>query len=138
MTVEPSDVYIQDLDKTNKRIDHLEYEEIKSIKDDVSKIQINLSNNNLLTQQSIDTTKQLSETMDSIKETMIKLANGIDMSNKTSNELSGKVSGLEKRFDTLEDKSKFDIGQFVKNNWVSIIVLFGVLAYTILGLNIKF
>ena len=138
MTVEPSDVYIQDLDKTNKRIDHLEYEEIKSIKDDVSKIQINLSNNNLLTQQSIDTTKQLSETMDSIKETMIKLANGIDMSNKTSNELSGKVSGLEKRFDTLEDKSKFDIGQFIKNNWVSIIVLFGVLAYTILGLNIKF
>ena len=138
MTVEPSDVYIQDLDKTNKRIDHLEYEEIKSIKDDVSKIQINLSNNNLLTQQSIDTTNKLSETMDSIKETMIKLANGIDMSNKTSNELSGKVSGLEKRFDTLEDKSKFDIGQFVKNNWVSIIVLFGVLAYTILGLNIKF
>lgn len=138
MTVEPSDVYIQDLDKTNKRIDHLEYEEIKSIKDDVSKIQINLSNNNLLTQQSIDTTKQLSETMDSIKETMIKLANGIDMSNKTSSELSGKVSGLEKRFDTLEEKSKFDIGQFVKNNWVNIIVLFGVLAYTILGLNIKF
>ena len=138
MTVEPSDVYIQDLDKTNKRIDHLEYEEIKSIKDDVSKIQINLSNNNLLTQQSIDTTNKLSETMDSIKETMIKLANGIDMSNKTSNELSGKVSGLEKRFDTLEDKSKFDIGQFIKNNWVSIIVLFGVLAYTILGLNIKF
>ena len=138
MTVEPSDVYIQDLDKTNKRIDHLEYEEIKSIKDDVSKIQINLSNDNLLTQQSIDTTKQLSETMDSIKETMIKLANGIDMSNKTSNELSGKVSGLEKRFDTLEDKSKFDIGQFIKNNWVSIIVLFGVFAYTILGLNIKF
>ena len=138
MTVEPSDVYIQNLDKTNKRIDHLEYEEIKSIKDDISKIQINLSNNNLLTQQSIDTTKQLSETMDSIKETMIKLANGIDMSNKTSNELSGKVSGLEKRFDTLEDKSKFDIGQFIKNNWVSIIVQFGVLAYTILGLNIKF
>ena len=138
MTVEPSDVYIQNLDKTNKRIDHLEYEEIKSIKDDVSKIQINLSNNNLLTQQSIDTTNKLSETMDSIKETMIKLANGIDMSNKTSNELSGKVSGLEKRFDTLEDKSKFDIGQFIKNNWVSIIVLFGVLAYTILGLNIKF
>ena len=138
MAVEPSDVYIQNLDKTNKRIDHLEYEEIKSIKDDVSKIQINLSNNNLLTQQSINTTNKLSETMDSIKETMIKLANGIDMSNKTSNELSGKVSGLEKRFDTLEDKSKFDIGQFVKNNWVSIIVLFGVLAYTILGLNIKF
>lgn len=138
MTVEPSDVYIQNLDKTNKRIDHLEYEEIKSVKDDISKIQINLSNNNLLTQQSIDTTKQLSETMDSIKETMIKLANGIDTSNKTSNELSGKVSGLEKRFDTLEEKSKFDIGQFVKNNWVSIIVLFGVLAYTILGLNIKF
>ena len=50
MTVEPSDVYIQNLDKTNKRIDHLEYEEIKSIKDDISKIQINLSNNNLLTQ----------------------------------------------------------------------------------------
>ena len=138
MTVEPSDVYIQNLDKTNKRIDHLEYEEIKSIKDDVSKIQINLSNNNLLTQQSIDTTNKLSETMDSIKETMIKLADGIDMSNKTSNELSGKVSGLEKRFDTLEDKSKFDIGQFVKNNWISIIVLFGVLAYTILGLNLKF
>ena len=138
MTVEPSDVYIQNLDKTNKRIDHLEYEEIKSIKDDVSKIQINLSNNNLLTQQSIDTTNKLSETMDSIKETMIKLADGIDMSNKTSNELSGKVSGLEKRFDTLEDKSKFDIGQFVKNNWISIIVLFGVLAYTILGLSIKF
>ena len=68
MTVEPSDVYIQNLDKTNKRIDHLEYEEIKSIKDDVSKIQINLSNNNLLTQQSIDTTNKLSETMDSIKE----------------------------------------------------------------------
>ena len=76
--------------------------------------------------------------MDYIKETMIKLDDGIDMSNKKSNELSGKVSGLEKRFDTLEDKSKFDIGQFIKNNWVSIIVLFGVLAYTILGLNLKF
>lgn len=118
-----------ELEEVKKKINHLEYEEIKNIKEDISNIKIDLATNNLLTKQSIETTTRLSETMDRVSDTMIKLSSGIEQSNRVSRELSNKVSGLEDRFDTLEEKTKFDILQFLKQNWIVIVSTCGLLIY---------
>ena len=123
------DEYMEEISDLKKKVEHLEYDEIKNIKEDVQNIKIDLATNNLLTKQSIETTNKLSETMDRVSDTMIKLSSGIEQSNRVSSELSNKVSGLEDRFDTLEEKTKFDILQCLKQNWIVIVTTCGLLIY---------
>ena len=57
--MDEKELYEELKDKVNK----LEYTEIKKIKEDISQIKIDLNTNNILTKQSIETSKQLSEAM---------------------------------------------------------------------------
>ena len=54
--MDEKELYEELKDKVNK----LEYTEIKKIKEDISQIKIDLNTNNILTKQSIETSKQLS------------------------------------------------------------------------------
>ena len=53
--MDEKELYEELKDKVNK----LEYTEIKKIKEDISQIKIDLNTNNILTKQSIETSKQL-------------------------------------------------------------------------------
>lgn len=123
-----------------KKIENLEYKQIASLEKEVTDIKIELSNNSLLTQQSIETSKRLSDTMENVREAMIKISESVATTNKLStdlaqnmNDLSDKVNKLdekvEDRIDNIENKSKLDVVEWLKGNFITIIMAVGVLLY---------
>ena len=143
--MDEKELYEELKDKVNK----LEYTEIKKIKEDISQIKIDLNTNNILTKQSIETSKQLSEAMDSFKETMIEMGQSLKDGNRISSELaetvknlndkvdnvenkmSTKFSEFDSRIESIDDKSKIDILTWIKNNWFGCVMGIGALVYVI-------
>lgn len=143
--MDEKELYEELKDKVNK----LEYTEIKKIKEDVSQIKIDLNTNNILTKQSIETSKQLSEAMGSFKETMIEMGQSLKDGNRISSELaetvknlndkvdnvenkmSSKFSEFDSRIESIDDKSKIDILAWIKNNWFGCVMGIGALVYVI-------
>lgn len=116
--------------------------------------------NDVLTQQSIETTKELSLTLKEFSVTLINISNSLSRSDERMQEmgkviskidekvdileqnLDGKVSDLEEDMDKrvhdlsckieeVEDKSKFDILLYVKQNFVKILLVLGGIAYVV-------
>ena len=143
---------IQDL---RRKVNHLEYEEIKQIKEDVSNIKKDLALNSLLTQQSIDTQKELKETFSVFQGTMKDISFSIkniyssfDGLHTDVKELKTQFKDMDEKVDIkfkenddrlqeLDDKGKIDYLQcFKEGGWkttVGWIVLFGVVVYEVLG-----
>lgn len=137
---------IQDL---KKKVDHLEYDVISPMKDEINEIKITLSNNDLLTKQSVESNKKLSDTMDVLKSTMLEVAQSVKDSNKvtgqlanTVEDLSKKVSSVEsntkksidefsQKLDSIDDKSKIDIVQWMRENWFKLVLLIGFGSYLV-------
>ena len=115
----------------------------------LNQIKIDLNTNNILTKQSIETSKQLSEAMDSFKETMIEMGQSLKDGNRISSELaetvknlndkvdnvenkmSSKFSEFDSRIESIDDKSKIDILAWIKNNWFGCVMGIGALVYVI-------
>ena len=143
--MDEKELYEELKDKVNK----LEYTKNKKIKEDISQIKIDLNTNNILTKQSIETSKQLSEAMDSFKETMIEMGQSLKDGNRISSELaetvknlndkvdnvenkmSSKFSEFDSRIESIDDKSKIDILTWIKNNWFGCVMGIGALVYVI-------
>lgn len=128
------------VEELKEKVKHLEYEEIKEIKDKIGKIEINLNTNNILTKQSIETTNKMTDTMDCVKETMIEMAQSIKQGNEVSKNLTVEVAELGKQFSRLDDKvndinnqSKIDVVQIIVKNWYKIVLTFGIAGYLIFG-----
>lgn len=137
---------IQDL---KKKVDHLEYDVISPMKDEINDIKITLSNNDLLTKQAVESNKKLTETMDILKSTMLEVAQSVKDSNKvtgqladTVEDLSKKVSSVENntkksidefsiKLDSIDDKGKIDIVDWMKDNWFKLTLLIGFGSYLI-------
>lgn len=140
---------MEDYEDLKKRVDHLQYDEIGSMKKDLIDMKITLSNNDLLTQQSVETTKKLSETMEVMKTTMVEVAQSVKDSNringemtKTIEELSKKISSVEsstkqsincfsEKLDKIDNKGKLDIVEWLKSKWFEVVTAIGVLIYAI-------
>lgn len=136
-------------DELKNKVDKLEYTEIKGIKEEISNIKIDLNTNNLLTQQSVETSRQLSETMDSLKTTMVEMGQSLKDGNRISSELAETVKTLNDKVDNVEtkmgtkftevnsrincldEKSKIDILTWIKNNWFGCVMGIGALVYAI-------
>ena len=143
--MDEKELYEELRDKVNK----LEYKKKKKIKEDISQIKIDLNTNNILTKQSIETSKQLSEAMGSFKETMIEMGQSLKDGNRISSELaetvknlndkvdnvenkmSSKFSEFDSRIESIDDKSKIDILTWIKNNWFGCVMGIGALVYVI-------
>ena len=148
-----SDTTIEEL---KAKVDKLEYTEIKNIKEDIGQIKIDLNTNNLLTQQSIDANNKLSNVIDTMRDTMIEMAQSVKDSNRVTSELASTVkdlndkvknveSTMDKKFDevnerieVIDDKGKFDWMLFLKHNAVGILLAIGALIYALsqLGINL--
>lgn len=140
------DLSFQDL---KKRVDHLQYDEINPIKEEITGIKISLSNNDLLTKQNIESNKKLNDTMDTLKTTMIEIAQSVRDSNNVTKELTGTVEklnskvssieintkktldGFDEKLDKIDEKSKIDILSWLKSNWFSVVLGLGALSYVI-------
>lgn len=141
------------MEELKKKIQDLEYHEIKELKQELESVKIDLAKNNVLTEQNTEAMNNVSKTMASIRETMVQISSAISYVNKSNQELSenimnqnAKIDRLQERQDiydknmekvknkveNVEDKGKFDIIEFIEKNFVSIIMSIGVLSYLFL------
>ena len=136
-------------EELKKKIDHLEYDEINPMKEDINDIKITLSNNDLLVKQALESNKKVSDSLEVLKDTMVEVSRSVRDSNRINDEITKTIEELNKRIssvdnntrDTLkafenkieeiDNKSKLDVMLWVKNNWFGIVGILGVL-YTIL------
>ena len=132
-----------------KKVDHLEYDEINPMKEDISQMKITLSNNDLLTKQALESNERLSRAIDVLKTTMVEVSQSVKDSNrinveitKTIEELNKKISSVEsstnenlkefgRKIEEIDNKSKLDIMLWLKNNWFGIVGILGII-YTII------
>lgn len=129
---------MDEFEELRQKLHHLEYEEIRPIKEDISEMKIALNSNDLLTKQALETNSKLSNTIDVLKNTMVEISQSVKDSNRINNEitktieeLNKKITSVEIRINEIDDKSKLDIILWLKNNWFGIVGILGII-YTIL------
>lgn len=115
MTDENIRVELNRLDKdmvdANKRIDHIEYDDIKGINNEINKVKLDLNTNNLLVQQATEANKNLGATLNAMKSAMVELAQSIKTQNETSlkqteiiSKLSEKLNAVDYKINSVETK----------------------------------
>ena len=120
-------------EELKKKVNHLEYEELKEVKHEIQVIKEDMARNNILLAQNIDSSEKLNTTLNNVQNTMIQLSENIKHNNETTNSLNQKVSNLEQKMDDVENHGKLDMMEWWQKNWVSVIVLLGVAVYVVLG-----
>ena len=125
---------MSEFDELKSKINHLEYDEIKPIKEDISDIKIKMNTNDLLTKQALECNEKLSGAIDILKNTMMEVSQSVKDSNrinaeitKTIEELNKKIASVEVRIDEIDEKSKLDIIIWLKNNWFGIVGIIGII-----------
>ena len=146
----------RELEDLKQKVKKIEYTELKEIKDDIQHIKIDLNTNNILTQQCTESNEKLSNTLDSLKLTMVEVSQSMKDSNKVTSELAlnvrdlnSKLNDVEKtmdtkvnevngRMDTIDEKSKIDFIDVLKTNWIGIAMGAGALIYALsqIGINL--
>ena len=146
----------RELEDLKQKVKKIEYTEIKEIKDDIQHIKIDLNTNNILTQQCTESNEKLSNTLDSLKLTMVEVSQSMKDSNKVTSELAlnvrdlnSKLNDVEKtidtkfnevngRMDTIDEKSKIDFVDVLRTNWIGIVMGVGALIYALsqIGINL--
>ena len=125
-------------DELKKRVNHIEYEDLKEIRGDIQEIREDMAKNHVLLKQNIDSSEKLNNTLTTVQNTMIQLSENIKHTNETTSALSNKVSHLEEKIDKVENHGKLDMMEWWQKNWVNVIILVGVVAYIVLGQYVKF
>ena len=125
-------------DELKKRVNHIEYEDLKEIRGDIQEIREDMAKNHVLLKQNIDSSEKLNNTLTTVQNTMIQLSENIKHTNETTSALSSKVSNLEEKIDKVENHGKLDMMEWWQKNWVNVIILVGVVAYVVLGQYVKF
>lgn len=120
-------------DELKKRVNHIEYEDLKEIRGDIQEIREDMAKNHVLLKQNIDSSERLNNTLTTVQNTMIQLSENIKNTNETTSALSNKVSNLEEKIDKVENHGKLDMMEWWQKNWVNVIILVGVVAYVVLG-----
>lgn len=120
-------------DELKKRVNHIEYEDLKEIRGDIQEIREDMAKNHVLLKQNIDSSEKLNNTLTTVQNTMIQLSENIKHTNETTSALSNKVSNLEEKIDKVENHGKLDMMEWWQKNWVNVIILVGVVVYIVLG-----
>ena len=140
---------MNELEDLKKKIDHLEYDEINPMKEDINEIKVNISKYDLLIKQALESNKKVSDSLEVLKDTMVEVSRSVRDSNRINDEITKTIEELNKRissvdnntkdalekFETkiteIDNKSKLDIMLWVKNNWFGIVGVIGII-YTII------
>lgn len=87
------------IEELKKKVEDIEYKDIKELRYDISTIKIQLERNNVLTEQNVESNKELSETMGIVKDTMISMGSSIELNNENSKKLADSIEQMSNRFD---------------------------------------
>lgn len=121
-----------------KRVSHLEYEDIKELRNDIQNIKEDMAKNHVLLEQSIANSEKLNETLSQVQITMIQLAENVKNNSDVTSQLNNKMTHLETKVDNVESQGKLDMHEWWQKNWVNVILLAGVVVYIVLGQYVKF
>ena len=145
-----------ELETLKKRVDKIEYTDIKNINTELTEIKLDLRENNLLTKQSIEMNAKLSETVDRFKDTMVEITLSLkelnrvsldsgrkmdsfeDKLNRTNAKMDEKFAELKSEVESVDDKGKVDLLIWCRDNWFKLAVslgLLGILLGEIFGKN---
>lgn len=130
-------VSLDDFKDLKKKIEHLEYDEIKTIKEEVSDMKNNMTRTETLLEQNIKSSDRLSDTLDKVQDTMTHLSESMQHNNKAVDKLSNKVTNLEEKIDKVEDDGKISVSSMFKEHWFNIMIVFGMILYILFGQYIK-
>jgi chromosome segregation ATPase len=140
---------MNEFEDLKKKIDHLEYDEINPMKEDINEIKITLTSNDLLVKQALESNKKVSDSLEVLKDTMVEVSRSVRDSNRINDEITKTIEELNKRICSvdnntkdaldkfenkiieIDNKSKLDIVLWLKNNWFGIIGILGIV-YTII------
>ena len=139
---------MNEFEDLKKKIDHLEYDEINPMKEDINEIKITLTSNDLLVKQALESNKKVSDSLEVLKDTMVEVSRSVRDSNRINDEITKTIEELNKRIGSvdnntkealdkfenkiieIDNKSKLDIVLWLKNNWFGIVGILGIV-YTI-------
>ena len=140
---------MSEFEDLKKKIDHLEYDEINPMKEDINEIKITLTSNDLLVKQALESNKKVSDSLEVLKDTMVEVSRSVRDSNRINDEITKTIEELNKRICSvdnntkealnkfenkiteIDNKSKLDIVLWLKNNWFGIVGILGII-YTII------
>lgn len=140
---------MSEFEDLKKKIDHLEYDEINPMKEDINEIKITLTSNDLLVKQALESNKKVSDSLEVLKDTMVEVSRSVRDSNRINDEITKTIEELNKRISSvdnntkdaldkfenriieIDNKSKLDIVLWLKNNWFGIVGILGII-YTII------
>ena len=71
-------------DELKKRVNHIEYEDLKEIRGDIQEIREDMAKNHVLLKQNIDSSEKLNNTLKTVQNTMIQLSENIKHTNRIS------------------------------------------------------
>ena len=129
-------ISVGEFEDLKRKVNHIEYEELKEIRNEVQDIREKTAKNNVLLEQNIKSSERLADTLDNVQETMRELSHNMknnngaieSLSNKVSN-LDNKIENLDDKIDKVEQKSKIDIIDWVKKHWFPIVATCAVILY---------
>jgi chromosome segregation ATPase len=130
-------VSLDEFKDLKKKIEHLEYDEIKTIKEEVSDMKNNMTRTETLLEQNIKSSDRLSDTLDKVQDTMTHLSESMQHNNKAVDKLSNKVTNLEEKIDKVENDGKISISSMFNEHWFNIMIAFGMILYILFGQYIK-
>lgn len=137
------------MEELAQRVDYLERDKIPTIEKDINDIKIGLTENTLLTKQSIESSEKLASTMENVKDCMTEMAQSLKDNNKISSELTQAVgtlnkkvedtnSRMERKFNEVDEKiefvnekSKVDLLSWMRDNWFKVVLTAGALGYVV-------
>lgn len=146
----------EELEALKKRVDKLEYTEIKNINNELIEVKLDVREHDLLTKQSVEMLAKLSDTMDAFKTTMIEISHSLrenqtevaglgrtvdsleDKVNRTNDRMDEKFNELKSKVESVDEKGKVDLILWCKTNWFKLAVslgLLGILLGEIFGKN---
>lgn len=114
----------------SNRIKKLE-KDCDNLDDRVTELDKNTAVNTQVILSSLKNLERLPDTMIEISNTMISMQGEISKSNERIGELDNKFNLLKDQIDEVDEDGKFNIRKFLKDNWISIVVAAGAMAYLI-------
>ena len=114
----------------NNRIKKLE-KDCDNLDDRVTELDKNTAVNTQVILSSLKNLERLPDTMIEISNTMISMQGEISKSNERIGELDNKFNLLKDQIDEVDEEGKFNIRKFLKDNWISLVVAVGAMAYLI-------
>lgn len=131
---------MEEIGRLEGRIDHIERSELTKIKEDINEIKCGQVETNTLVKQFLKSVEIHAETMDSMKMAMYEMTSSIKESNKSIKDLNTKFDDLEENVNSVstrvkcqEEKSKIDILPFLRDKFLPMMTIFGLVVYIVLG-----